>query len=147
MQEGLAVIAEYLVGGMSGARLRVLAARVAGADLMIDGGGRIDCFRLLCRYGFPQRIAFNIMVRLYRGGGLTKDAIYLRGLLAMMRYIRKGGELEPLFVGKIAEDHIPLIRELTRRGIVTPPKLTPRYLGRREVRTRLENLRRGLDVI
>lgn len=147
LQEGLAVIAEYLVGGMSPARLRVLAARVAGTRMMIDGAGAIECFRLLSRYGFDQRMAFNITVRLYRGGGLTKDAIYLRGLLAMMKYIREGGSLEPLFVGKIAAEHIPLIRELTRRRIIAPPKVMPRYLARPDVQQRLERLRGGLDVL
>ena len=41
-------------------------------------------------------------MRIYRGGGLTKDAVYLRGLLQILRYLREGGELEPLFVGKVA---------------------------------------------
>ena len=39
LQEGLAVIAEYLVGGMTAGRLRTLAARVAGAKMLIDGAG------------------------------------------------------------------------------------------------------------
>jgi uncharacterized protein (TIGR02421 family) len=147
LQEGLAVIAEYFVGGMTPARLRVLAARVVGARMLIDGAGPVDTFRLLCRYGFAPLPAFNVMLRLYRGGGLVKDAIYLRGLITILDYIRDGGDLEPLFVGKIAAEHIPLVHELRRRGIVTPPKLTPRYLERPESRERLERLRAGVSVV
>lgn len=147
LQEGLAVIAEYLVGGMTPSRMRILAGRVAGAKMLIDGAGPVDTFRLLCRYGFGPRPAFNVMLRLYRGGGLTKDAIYLRGLLRILDYLRNGGELEPLFVGKIAAEHIPLVHELTRRGIIAPPKLTPRYLERPESQKRLERLRAGASVI
>jgi hypothetical protein len=87
------------------------------------------------------------MLRLYRGGGLTKDAIYLRGLITILDYLRDGGELEPLFVGKIAAEHIPLVHELTRRRIISPPKLTPRYLERAESQKRLERLRAGASVI
>ena len=36
-QEGLAVLAEYLVGGLDPRRLRVLAARVVAIDRMLDG--------------------------------------------------------------------------------------------------------------
>ncbi len=37
LQEGLAVLAEYLVGGLSRLRLRVLAARVVGAHYLLEG--------------------------------------------------------------------------------------------------------------
>ena len=87
------------------------------------------------------------MLRLYRGGGLTKDAIYLRGLMAIMSYLRDGGDLEPLFIGKIAAEHLPVVHELTRRGIITPPKLTPGYLKRPESQRRLESLRTGLGIV
>ena len=87
------------------------------------------------------------MLRLYRGGGLVKDAIYLRGLVRILDYVRDGGELEPLFVGKIAAEHIPLVRELRRRKIISPPKLTPRYLESPEAQRRLQRLRTGVKVI
>ena len=67
-------------------------------------------------------------MRIYRGGGLTKDAVYLRGLLQILKYLREGGELEPLFVGKIASAHLPLLAELSLRQIIKPPALRPRYL-------------------
>lgn len=79
-QEGLAVVAEFLVGGLSPSRLRTLAARVIGADMVAKGATFIELYRLMCRYGFSRRPAFNLTLRLLRGGGLTKDLVYLRGL-------------------------------------------------------------------
>ena len=103
------MLAEYLVGGLSRYRMRILAARVVAAHHMLDGATFIDTFRTLDRnYEFSQRTAYTIAMRIYRGGGLTKDAVYLRGLLQILKYLREGGELEPLFVGKIASAHLPL---------------------------------------
>jgi uncharacterized protein (TIGR02421 family) len=148
LQEGLAVLAEYLVGGLTRLRMRVLAARVLGARRMLDGASFIDTFRALtCDHGFSKRTAYAITMRLYRGGGLTKDAVYLRGLLQILRYLREGGELEPLFIGKVASAHLPLILELSRREIIKPPALRPRYLESARARKKLERLRSGVKVL
>jgi uncharacterized protein (TIGR02421 family) len=147
LQEGLAVLAEYLVGGLNRPRLRLLAARVVAAECLVDGATFVDTFRLLNReYGFQRRIAFTITQRIYRGGGLIKDAVYLRGLARLLAYIRDGGSLEPLLVGKIAEDHIPIIRELQWRRILKPARLRPRYLDAPETAPRLARLRAGVSV-
>src|SRR4051794_8999896 len=147
-QEGLAVLAEYLVGGLSRSRIRVLAARVVGAHQMLNGASFIDTFRTLDRnYEFSQRTAYTVAMRLYRGGGLTKDAVYLRGLFQILRYLREGGELEPLFIGKVASAHLPMISELTMRDIIKPPALHPRYLETQGARKKLQKLRDGLKVL
>jgi uncharacterized protein (TIGR02421 family) len=148
LQEGLAVLAEYLVGGLSRARMRILAARVVAARQLLDGASFIDTFRTLDRnYEFSQRSAYTITMRVYRGGGLTKDAVYLRGLLQILRYLREGGELEPLIVGKLASAHLPLIFELSQRGIIKPPALRPRYLDGPKAQKKLERLRGGMKVL
>jgi uncharacterized protein (TIGR02421 family) len=148
MQEGLAVLAEYLVGGLSRTRMRILAARVVAARQLLDGASFIDTFRTLDRnYEFSQRSAYTIAMRIYRGGGLTKDAVYLRGLLQILRYLREGGDLEPLFVGKLASAHLPLIFELSLREIIKPPALRPRYLDHPDAQKKLERLRGGMKVL
>jgi uncharacterized protein (TIGR02421 family) len=148
LQEGLAVLAEYLVGGLGRTRMRILAARVVAARHLLDGASFIDTFRTLDRnYEFSQRSAYTITMRIYRGGGLTKDAVYLRGLLQILRYLREGGELEPLFVGKLASAHLPLIKELSQRGIITSPALQPRYLDAPKAQRKLEKLRAGMKVL
>jgi len=148
LQEGLAVLSEYLVGGLSRPRLRLLAARVVAAAQLVNGATFIETFRLLDRhFEFPQRTAYTISMRTYRGGGLTKDMVYLRGLSEMLDYLRGGGDLDPLFVGKIATDHIPLIRELRLRQVLKTPPLKPTYLDDPQVLSRLEQLRQGRTVL
>ena len=128
LQEGLAVLAEYLVGGLTIGRSRVLAARVAAVRTMIEGGSFVETFDLLHRQrGIGARAAFMTTLRVFRGGGLTKDALYLGGLRDLLAYLRQGHDLEPLYVGKISLKHIPIVQELRRRGLVNPPALLPRF--------------------
>ena len=148
LQEGLAVLAEYLVGGLSKPRLRLLAGRVIAARCLIDGASFVDTFRTLTKtYGFKLYTAFVITVRTYRGGGLTKDAVYLRGLAGVLKYISRGGMLEPLFVGKIAATHIPIIQELQVRQVLRPVPLYPRYLSNPKTAEKIERLRQGSSVL
>jgi uncharacterized protein (TIGR02421 family) len=146
LQEGMAVLSEHLVGGLSPSRLRVLAGRVIACQTVVDGADFLETFRLLCRYGFHRKTAFDVTMRVHRGGGLTKDSIYLRGLKEILEFLREGGEFERLFMGKLATRHLPVIEELESRQIVTPPRLLPRYLSRPECRARLEGLRTGVEI-
>lgn len=148
LQEGLAVLTEYLVGGMSVQRLRLLAARVVAVSMLIEGAAFLDTFHTLDRdHGFSQRVAYTITMRTYRGGGLTKDAVYLQGLVEILDYLRGGGQLDPLFVGKIAAEHIPLIQELQHRRVLKPPALQPRFLQMTGVAERLDKARNGITVV
>ncbi|UCF32751.1 MAG: flavohemoglobin expression-modulating QEGLA motif protein [Phycisphaerales bacterium] len=148
LQEGIAVLSEYLVGGLSRSRLRLLAARVLAAHRLLGGAPFIQTFTEMHEaYGFEKRTAFSIALRVYRGGGLTKDAVYLRGLCQLLEYLKSGGDLEPLLVGKIAFEHIPIIRELRRRGILREPPLRPRYMDMDGARERLALLRNGMTVL
>ena len=148
LQEGLAVLAEYLVGGLSRPRLRLLAGRVAAARCLLDGATFIDTFRVLRgTYGFAARTAFTITVRTYRSGGLTKDSVYLLGLKQVLEYVGKKGEIEPLYVGKIALEHVPIVLELTWRNVLIPPPMIPRFLNRPEAIARLDKLRQGVSVL
>jgi len=138
LQEGLAVLAEYLVDGLSRPRMRLLAGRVIGADCLVSGATFIDTFKVLNKkFGFDQKTAFTITIRIFRGGGLVKDAVYLRGLVELLKYLSGGGEFDPLFVGKIATDHVPIIKELLYRNILIPTPIRPRYL---EDKTATKNL-------
>jgi uncharacterized protein (TIGR02421 family) len=148
LQEGLAVLAEYLVGGLSKPRLRLLAARVVATNCLIGGASFIDTFRLLREnYGFKQRVAFNLTMRIYRAGGLTKDAVYLRGLLHLLDYLRDNSLDDLHFVGKIAIDHVPIIQELQRRQVLQAPSLRPHFLNHSLANSRLEKLAQGLSAL
>jgi uncharacterized protein (TIGR02421 family) len=148
LQEGLAVLTEYLVGGLGRPRLRLLAARVVATRRLIEGASFVETFRELNRtYSLAGRAAFIVAMRTYRGGGLTKDAVYLRGLHQILEYLGKGSELEPLLVGKIGVPHISVIRELRWRGVLHEPPLKPRYLGQPDALARLEQVRGGMSVM
>lgn len=148
LQEGLAVLSEYLVDGLSRPRLRLLAARVVAARLMTDGATFVDCYRTLNRdHGLEQNTAYSVTMRVYRGGGLTKDAVYLRGLNRLLGYLNDGGEMEPLYLGKIATEHVPLIKELVWRRVLRPAPLIPRFMSRPETPGRIERVRRYKNVL
>lgn len=142
LQEGLAVLAECLAGGLTVARLRTLACRVLAVQSLVEGESFLSTFRLLHdEHGQPPRSAFMTSLRVFRGGGLTKDTIYLRGLRELAAYLRAGHDLEPLYVGKIALEHVPLVQELRRRGIVHPPAVLPRFLDDADAALRLQRTR------
>ncbi len=148
LQEGLAVLAEYLVGGLMPFRLRVLAGRVLAVQSLVQGARFTDTFRLLNgELGFSKQSSFQISMRVHRGGGLTKDLVYLRGLDWLLQYIAQGGDLEPLWVGKIASRHIPIIQELRWRKVITSAHLTPRFLNQISTKERMERLHAGATVM
>lgn len=147
-QEGLAVLAEYICGGLTAGRLAVLAARVLATRCMTDGGGFAETFALLHdQIGLSPRRAFNVAMRVHRSGGFTKDAMYLRGLDAVLRHLAGGGSFEPLLVGKLSLSDVPVIEELQWRGVLVPPPLRPRWLDADTGGQRLESVRQGLSVM
>ena len=141
VQEGLGVFAEYAVGGLTAARLRLLAARVVVVDAMIEGAQFIEAFRLLRDQGFGSRMAFNVAARVYRSGGLSKDAIYLRGFRQILDLLAAGSDLAPFWYGKIAARHVPVIEELAARGLLQPPRSLPIFLARPEAQARIAVMR------
>ena len=145
VQEGLAVLAEYLVGGMTVSRLRLIAARVVACADMLGGASFVECYRRLVReFGFAKSGAFNLALRVYRGGGLAKDAIYLRGLLEVLAHLRLGGSLDPFWMGKIAASHVGIIQELGARGLLKAPQLLPLFLNHPQAAGRLKSACAGI---
>ena len=148
LQEGLAVLSEYLVGQLEEGRLRQLAARVLAVWMISSGADFIETFRALHRdHGFSAKAAFMITMRTFRGGGYTKDAIYLRGLVELLDYLAAGGDLASLWLGKLSLDALPLVTELRWREILQPPALLPRFFQQPDTALRLERVRQGAGVI
>ena len=146
-QEGLAVLAEYLTGGLDPRRLRVLAARVLAIAEMLDGAGFLEIFESLrTEHRIPTRTAWSIAIRVVVGGGSVKDAIYLRGITRILEALAEGSSLDVLFVGKLALDHIPLIQDLLDREVLNPPWVRPRWLDVPGAQERLDRLREGASV-
>lgn len=147
LQEGLAVLAEYLGGRLSVARIRTFAGRVIAVATMASGKSFLETYQQLCdEFHFSARQSFVTSLRAHRGGGLTKDIIYLRGLRDLLKYLEGGHDLEPLYVGKISLTHLPYVQELRRRGIIQPPSVLPRFWDDVKLRERLESCR-GITVL
>ncbi|PRD47173.1 flavohemoglobin expression-modulating QEGLA motif protein [Sphingobacterium haloxyli] len=129
LQEGLAVLAEYLVDGLTNQRLRILAGRVIAVQHMLLGHSFVETFDMLHEeYHFSTSTSFTIAMRVYRSGGLTKDTAYLQGFKELIQYIQEGKDLNLLTIGKIREDYLPIVHDLIQRGVLRPPRIKPRYL-------------------
>lgn len=128
LQEGLATLSEYVTGYLSPTRLRVLAARVIASNMVSERHVFRDIFNRLTALSVPPHDAFATAVRAVRGGGLTKDALYLHGLDQLLNHLREGRDIRPLYAGKFALKHVPLLTELREKGWVRPPAILPFYL-------------------
>lgn len=127
-QEGLAVLAEIACGGLTAFRLRQLASRVVTVHRMIGGASFAEAHEALVADGFPEGSAWTTVMRVYRSGGMTKDAIYLRGLVELLEHLGADGSLDQLWLGKFSLRDLPLIGDLEDRGLLRPPRVLPRYL-------------------
>jgi uncharacterized protein (TIGR02421 family) len=128
LQEGLGVLAEYLAGNLSPQRLRTLAARVIAVRLATEGAGFSEVFEVMrSKLEFADRPAFIITTRIFRGGGLTKDVVYLRGLKKLLAYLREGHSFEKLLIGKFSLSQLPAMRKLGESGWLQPLCLIPAY--------------------
>ncbi len=147
LQEGLAVMSEFMVDGLTPNRLRILAGRVLAGEAVMEGGNFQEIFRLLkMEYGFSAERAFNITSRIMQGGGFMKDIIYLKGLVLLKDYLKDGGEYEPLLAGKYGINHTEIIRELTDRKVLKPMQIKPRYLHSDQMFEKLKLIRQGLGL-
>jgi uncharacterized protein (TIGR02421 family) len=139
-QEGLAVLAEHLAGGLTPGRLRLLAARVIAAHHLLAGAGFAEVHASLRAAGIRAGQAFTTTVRAFRSGGLTKDAVYLRGLRELLDHLGNGGDLDVLWLGKMPLTAVPLVTQLRDAGVLAEPVLRPRFLDDPEAQARLAAL-------
>ena len=120
-QEGLAVFSEYMGGALTLKRLKELAYRVLAADSLIKGYSFADTFDLIHgHYKLDREEAFGITLRAHRGGGFTKDRLYLSGLRKIYERYTKEEDMEVLFLGKVCLDQEQTIDHLKSRGLVLP---------------------------
>jgi uncharacterized protein (TIGR02421 family) len=128
-QEGLAVFAEYRAGALTPGRLKTLGVRTTVVGELVAGASFPDAVRSVQRtHGFDLDDAYELVFRIYRGGGLTKDGIYLAGFLEIVRYWLAGKDLSVLCAGKVSIESASIVRDLIVRGVLEAPKLLPRFL-------------------
>lgn len=121
-QEGLAVLSEYLSGNITLRRLKELGQRVIATDMMVKGSDFVKTFRCMVNdLHMDPTEAFYLTTRIYRGGGFTKDHLYLRGLREIHQFWKDGNDLGPLLIGKTSLEHYGIILEMMERGILKRP--------------------------
>lgn len=138
-QEGLAVLAEIACGQLTAPRLRTLAGRVVAVHMMVAGAAFRDTHTRLVQLGLGPGAAYAATMRVYRAGGLAKDAIYLRGLRELLEHLAAGGSLELFFLGKFALRDLPLVQQLADRGLLASARILPRYHADAEASDRISN--------
>ncbi|RKE95412.1 flavohemoglobin expression-modulating QEGLA motif protein [Ichthyenterobacterium magnum] len=122
-QEGLAVFSEYMSDNLTVKRLKELAYRVIAVDSLAKGYSFSKTFRLLHnQYDLNRDKAFYITVRAHRGGGFTKDYLYLTGLKKVYDYYQSGKDLKLLLTGKIALEYCNEIEFLNKKGLAVASK-------------------------
>jgi len=122
-QEGLAVFSEYMSGNLTIKRLKELAYRVIAVDSLAKGYPFSKTFRLLHNtYDLEREEAFYITVRAHRGGGFTKDYLYLTGLKKVYDFYKQGKDLNLLLTGKVSLEYLEDIEYLVEKGLAITPK-------------------------
>ena len=136
-QEGLAVYSEYVSGTLGLDRLRRLADRTIGVQMVCEGADFIELYRwFLDRSPGPEQ-AFESTRRIFRGapisGGspFTKDCAYISGFLSVATLVRSAfvaGRVDVvamLFAGKLDLSAIPALAVLRSQGLCRPARFLP----------------------
>jgi len=116
-EEGLAVYNEKINDLLPNHILKHYAGRVIAVDLALKNSFSI-VYNELLQY-FNKDIAWNLALRAKRGladtskkGGFSKDYLYLKGKYVVEDFVKKGGDVKELYVGKIGVEHVPLMKEI-----------------------------------
>ncbi|MCB2196360.1 MAG: flavohemoglobin expression-modulating QEGLA motif protein [Bacteroidetes bacterium] len=126
-QEGLAILSEYLSGNISINRLQILALRVKTIEKMLSGFDFKQTFSYLMDTGLLNETqAFFMTARIFRGGGFTKDHLYLKGFKDILKYYNQNNHIMNLLIGKTSLKYKNVIEEMIERKIFLPPKYKTR---------------------
>lgn len=145
-QEGLAVFSEYMSNNLTITRLKELAYRVIAVDSLAKGYSFSRTFRLLHnQYDLEREEAFYITVRAHRGGGFTKDYLYLTGLKKVYDYYHEGKDLSLLLTGKVSLEYANEIESLIEKGLAVPSKhITDSYAENKNTNKKVDFILRSL---
>ena len=121
-QEGLALYSEYCSGSLTIERLRIIALRVIAVKYMLDHNDFVKTYHaLMNEFKLEKDIAFTLTTRVYRGGGFTKDYLYLKGFRDIIT-LAKSTSIDNLLVGKAGLLDFDVTNELVERGMISKPE-------------------------
>ncbi len=116
-QEGVAIALEEEHGLMDVARARTIAGRVIASDCAHRSVPFAEAaFTLTREHGFSPSDTIVLCERAYRGGGIARDIIYLRGWLRVRAALANGATLDELRLGRIGVRDLPIVRQMCADG-------------------------------
>jgi len=99
-----------------------LALRVVGVDLMINGlDFKAVYHEMVHSYYLKPKDAFILTTRIFRGGGFTKDHLYLKGFIRILKLWEAGKSLSPLLLGKNSIQYYDIYKEMIARELAKSP--------------------------
>lgn len=126
-QEGLAILSEYLSGNITMQRLQILALRVLTIEKLLQGYDFKQTFSFLMDTKMlSETQAFYMTARIFRGGGFTKDHLYLQGFKDILKFYNTDNNIINLLIGKTSLKYKDIIEEMIERKIFLPPKYKTR---------------------
>ncbi|AUP81406.1 flavohemoglobin expression-modulating QEGLA motif protein [Flavivirga eckloniae] len=145
-QEGLAVFSEYMSNNLTIKRLKELAYRVIAVDSLAKGYSFSKTFRLLHnQYDLDREEAFYLTLRAHRGGGFTKDYLYLTGLKKIYDYYQEGKDLSVLLTGKVTLEYANEIESLIKKGLAVSAKhITDAFAENKNTNKKVDFILRSL---
>jgi uncharacterized protein (TIGR02421 family) len=121
-QEGLALYSEYCSGSLTIQRMKTIALRVIAVQYMLEHGDFVKTYHaLMNEFELEKDFAFTLTTRVYRGGGFTKDYLYLKGFRDILN-LAKTNLIDNLLVGKIGTLDFAITNEIVERGMISKPQ-------------------------
>nr|KJZ13358.1 hypothetical protein TW77_00200 [Pseudoalteromonas rubra] len=126
-QEGLAIFREFQSGNINLMRLKTLALRVLAVDKMVKGEQFYQVYEFLRDTSYlGSAEAFGLTTRVFRGGGFTKDHLYLKGFRDVVK-LSQQRSLDNLYLGKTGLAQLDAIDMLVERQLLDKPAYLPDY--------------------
>ena len=75
---------------------------------------------LMNEFSLDKEFAFTLTTRVYRGGGFTKDYLYLTGFIDILN-VAKERSIDNLLVGKTGLLDFDVVSEMVERGMLEKP--------------------------
>lgn len=131
-QEGLAVYNQNRVYGPYHDKRYNPPRNLIGLDFSLKNSFADTRAFLEDELGYDARKAMTQAITFKRGlcdtsepGGFTKSIVYYRGLKAIEKFVRNGGDLKRLYVGKITIEDLELVEDVPD---LQAPLLIPEFL-------------------
>jgi uncharacterized protein (TIGR02421 family) len=121
-QEGVALYSEYCSGSLTIQRMKTIALRVIAVQYMLEHGDFVKTYHaLMNEFELDKDFAFTLTTRVYRGGGFTKDYLYLKGFRDIIN-LAKVSSIDNLLIGKTGLLDFEITNEIVARGMITKPQ-------------------------